>query len=170
MGMCYILLHSYSRTWALWTEYTLLCLGQFSPVLWGWMPSPELGHNALGWLEFHFLASRSDFSPLPLGYMPSHGYLKEPKFNKSKTYLFCILPLVLLLAWDGYSFGHQTPDLHITSHWPWLLPSQGKSVASFLDYFSVTLFLFFFFFVFLQFLGLLPRHMELPRLGVKLEL
>ena len=27
----------------------------------------------------------------------------------------------------------------------------------------------FFFFVFLPFLGLLPRHMEVPRLGVELE-
>ena len=29
---------------------------------------------------------------------------------------------------------------------------------------------FFFFFVFLPFLGPLPRHMEVPRLGVELEL
>ena len=31
-------------------------------------------------------------------------------------------------------------------------------------------FFFFFFLVFLPFIGLLPRHMEVPRLGVELEL
>ena len=33
-------------------------------------------------------------------------------------------------------------------------------------FFFILLFFFFFFFVFLQFLELLPRHMEVPRLGV----
>ena len=31
---------------------------------------------------------------------------------------------------------------------------------------KAVVFFFFFFFVFLSFLGLLPRHMEVPRLGV----
>ena len=34
----------------------------------------------------------------------------------------------------------------------------------------LSFFLFFFFFVFLPFLGPLPRHMEVPRLGVESEL
>ena len=40
--------------------------------------------------------------------------------------------------------------------------------ASYFFYFSF--YLFFIFFVFLPFLGLLLRHVELPRLGVELEL
>ena len=40
----------------------------------------------------------------------------------------------------------------------------------FLFVFFLSFFFLFFFFVFLPFLGPLPRHMEVPRLGVKLEL
>ena len=66
------------------------------------------------------------------------------------------------------------------SHFLTLIPSEASHhqvLKNFQPYYLIEIFLlktfffsFFLFFVFLPFLGLLPRHMEVPRLGVESEL
>ena len=50
----------------------------------------------------------------------------------------------------------------ISNHW--------DMMGFFIVYLFIYLFIFIFFLVFLPFLGSLPQHMEVPRLGVELEL
>ena len=52
----------------------------------------------------------------------------------------------------------------------WALDVVPIATGTCLFYFIIFLFFIFYFFVFLPSLGPLPRHIEVPRLGVKLEL
>ena len=55
-------------------------------------------------------------------------------------------------------------DLYYFATWPLVRNSQGKNIAQ--DQLTLEPEMLLFFFVFRPFLGLLPRHMEVPRLGV----
>ena len=82
------------------------------------------------------------------------------------------LSLASCLAWPGLDLTQGSFWWHVTFS---AKKDSGRSVpplcALVAHFFSpLTTTPFFFFFVFLPFLGPLLRHMEVPRLGVKLEL